>query len=106
MADVVPVAEELNATLVDMRFIKPLDEELIASLAESHDLLVSVEDNAIKGGAGSGINEFMESKNLQTAILNLGLPDKFLDHGKVSEMRAEIGLDSKGILNAIRQRLK
>ena len=106
LADVIPVAEELNATLVDMRFIKPLDEDLIASLAESHVLLVSVEDNAIKGGAGSGVNEFLESKKLQTPILNLGLPDKFLEHGKVSEMRAEIGLDSKGILNAIRQRLK
>jgi 1-deoxy-D-xylulose-5-phosphate synthase len=106
LADVIPVAEELNATLVDMRFIKPLDEDLIASLAESHELLVSVEDNAIKGGAGSGVNEFLESKKLQTPMLNMGLPDEFLEHGKVTEMRAEIGLDSKGILHAIRQRLE
>ena len=106
MADVISVAEELDATLVDMRFIKPLDETLIISLAGSHVLLVTVEENVINGGAGSGVNEFLESNEAQISVLNLGLPDKFIEHGKVADMRAGVGLDSKGILQAIQQRLK
>jgi len=99
------VAEELDATLVDMRFVKPLDEDLIERIAESHSLLVTVEENAVKGGAGSGVNEFLESSNSNVHVLNLGLPDEFLEHGKPEEMLAACGLDSKGLLNSIRERL-
>jgi len=106
LARTVSVADELDATLVDMRFVKPLDESLISSMANSHKLLVTVEENAIMGGAGSGVNEFLEEQGLCTAVLNLGLPDSFLEHGKVDEMLAACGLDSKGILKAITQRLE
>jgi len=88
-----------------MRFVKPLDEDLIERIAESHSLLVTVEENAVKGGAGSGVNEFLESSNSNVHVLNLGLPDEFLEHGKPEEMLAACGLDSKGLLNSIRERL-
>lgn len=103
-------AEELNATLVDMRFVKPLDEKLISELAASHQLLVTVEENVIKGGAGSAVNEYLATLDSKTAnsnleILNLGLPDEFLDHGKAELMLAECGLDSTGITSAIVSKL-
>ncbi len=99
-------AEELNATLADMRFVKPLDEALIRELAGSHQLLVTLEENVVKGGAGSGVNEFLESANLEVPVLNLGLPDRFLGHGKVEEMLAGCGLDSSGISAAIISKLE
>lgn len=99
-------AEELNATLVDMRFVKPLDEALIRELAGSHQLLVTLEENVVKGGAGSGVNEFLESADLMVPVLNLGLPDRFLGHGKVEEMLADCGLDSSGITAAIISKLE
>ncbi len=99
-------AEQLDATVADMRFVKPLDEELIGDLAASHQLIVTVEENAISGGAGSGVNEYLLSCNYATPILNLGLPDKFLEHGKVPEMLAEVNLDSESIIDAIREKLK
>lgn len=94
-------AEELNATLVDMRFVKPLDEKLILELAASHQLLVTIEENVIKGGAGSAVNEYLASIASKVEVLNLGLPDEFLDHGKAEIMLAECGLDSTGITAAI-----
>lgn len=94
-------AEELNATLADMRFVKPLDEDLIRELASTHQLLVTLEENVAKGGAGSGVNEFLEAANLNLPVLNLGLPDQFLGHGKVEEMLADCGLDSGGIIASI-----
>lgn len=99
-------AEQLDATVADMRFVKPLDEELIGDLAASHQLIVTIEENAISGGAGSGVNEYLLSCNYATPILNLGLPDKFLEHGKVPEMLAEVDLDSESITDAIREKLK
>jgi len=99
------VAEELDATLVDMRFVKPLDETLLRSLAESASLLVTVEENAVKGGAGSAVNEFLEAERISMDVLNLGLPDQFLEHGKVEEMLAACGLSTEGILQCVKQRL-
>lgn len=99
------VAQELDATLVDMRFVKPLDEDLIRQLAGKHALLVTLEENAVKGGAGSAVNEFLEAENIHVPVLNLGLPDTFLEHGKADDMLSACGLDAKGILQAIRQRL-
>jgi len=95
-------AEALNATLVDMRFVKPLDEALIKELAGTHQLLVTVEENVIKGGAGSAVNEFLAAIKSEVKVINLGLPDKFLDHGKSEQMLAECGLDSVGITAAIK----
>lgn len=95
------VAENLNATLVDMRFVKPLDEELVLELAASHQILVTVEENAIMGGAGSGVNELLMAKRQLVPVLNLGLPDHFVPQGEQDEMRAEFGLDAAGIQRQI-----
>ena len=94
-------AEKLGATLVDMRFVKPLDEELISKLAANHQLVVTVEESAVMGGAGSAVNEFLTQTSTPIQTLNLGLPDKFLEHGKPSEMLDEIDLNCEGIIQAI-----
>jgi 1-deoxy-D-xylulose-5-phosphate synthase len=95
-------ARALGATVADMRFVKPLDEALIFSLADSHEILVTVEDNAICGGAGSAVNEFLTLNEIQVSVLNLGLPDRFLNHGSREQLLAEAGLDSQGILSAVK----
>ncbi|AJJ20406.1 1-deoxy-D-xylulose-5-phosphate synthase [Yersinia intermedia] len=91
------VADNLNATLVDMRFVKPLDEALVLEMAASHEVLVTVEENAIMGGAGSGVNELLMAKRQLVPVLNLGLSDSFVPQGEQEEMRAEFGLDAAGI---------
>ena len=99
-------AEILDASVADMRFVKPLDEELILQLAGSHELLVTVEDNARLGGAGSGVNELLAERQQGVAVLNLGLPDHFIEHASRAEQLAECGLDSAGIQRAIQKRLR
>lgn len=94
-------ANALNATLVDMRFVKPLDEALISELAQSHHTLVTLEDNVIAGGAGSGVNEYILSQGLAVKVLNIGLPDVFIKHGTQAEIHQELGLDCEGIINKI-----
>lgn len=98
-------AQTLDATVADMRFVKPLDTALIAELAASHDLLVTIEENAIMGGAGSAVGEHLAATNCRTPILNLGLSDTFIEHGKVPQMLADEGLDADGIIRAVRTRL-
>jgi 1-deoxy-D-xylulose-5-phosphate synthase len=97
-----PVSEAAGYTLVDMRFVKPLDADLVLELAGSHSLLVTIEENTIKGGAGSAVDELLQQEGLHTPVLNLGLPDVFLEHGKVANLHASCGLDSKGIAASIR----
>jgi 1-deoxy-D-xylulose-5-phosphate synthase len=99
------VGMELNATVVNMRFIKPLDESLILELARTHDLLVTLEENTVHGGAGSAINEFLAASGLLIDCLNLGLPDEFIEHGERGELLRDCGLDAAGIRHAILQRL-
>jgi 1-deoxy-D-xylulose-5-phosphate synthase len=99
------VADKLDATLADMRFVKPLDAALVLQLAESHDLLVTVEENAIMGGAGSAINELLAENNVVMPILNLGIQDQYIEHGKPDEMLEQCGLNAKGIERSIRGRL-
>jgi len=94
-------ATELGATLVDMRFVKPLDITLIEALANSHELLITIEDNAIAGGAGSAVNEYILSQGIAIKILNIGLPDQFIKHGTQAEVHQELGLDSQGIIAKI-----
>ncbi len=94
-------AKRLGATIVNMRFVKPLDEQLISELAANHDILVTVEENVVAGGAGSGVNEYLASAGLSTPTLNLGLPDQYLDHGTQTDLLSECGLDANGIENAI-----
>ena len=95
-------AEELNATVVNMRFVKPLDTDVIDQLLNEHDVIVTIEENAIKGGAGSGINEYLHSIKNNTPVINLGLPDKFLDHGNHQQMLSACGLDTQGIIDTVK----
>ena len=98
-------AEELDATVANMRFVKPLDEDLVAALAASHDLVVTVEENVVMGGAGSAVLEALERRALKVDVLQLGLPDRFIDHGDPALQLKSCGLDAAGILAAIRARL-
>ncbi|MFJ5429824.1 1-deoxy-D-xylulose-5-phosphate synthase [Pectobacterium actinidiae] len=100
------VADKLNATLVDMRFVKPLDEALLEELAQSHGTFVTLEENAVMGGAGSGVNEFLMAKRLAVSVLNIGLPDVFIPQGSQEEIRADLGLDAAGIERRITQWMK
>jgi len=98
-----PVAEKLEATLVNMRCVKPLDEKLLRELAETYQYFVTVEDNAALGGAGSAVNEFVMKNNLSVSVKNLGLPDIFLPHGTREEILAEAGLSEERILKAVQE---
>jgi 1-deoxy-D-xylulose-5-phosphate synthase len=98
-------ALELGATVANMRFVKPLDESLILKLAENHNLLITLEENTINGGAGSGVNELLATRNITIPILNLGLPDTYIEHGIQSDMLAACGLDTFGIVKSARAAL-
>jgi 1-deoxy-D-xylulose-5-phosphate synthase len=105
LAPALEAAESINATVADMRFVKPLDEQLIGDLATSHQLIVTIEENTLAGGAGSAVNEFLLQSNYLIPVLNLGLPDKFLEHGKVPDMLVAVGLDGSSVAALIRQKL-
>ncbi|MBK7898946.1 MAG: 1-deoxy-D-xylulose-5-phosphate synthase [Azonexus sp.] len=96
--------EALDATVANMRFVKPLDADLVAELAGNHSLLVSIEENAAIGGAGSEVARVLEDKGIATPLLRLGLPDRFVDHGDQGQLLAELGLDKDGIVRAIAAR--
>ena len=98
-------AEELDATVANMRFVKPIDEKLIAALAASHDLLVTVEENVVMGGAGSAVLEVLQKQGSRIPVLQIGLPDRFIDQGDPGIQLAEAGLTKDGILQSIRARL-
>lgn len=98
-------AENLNATVADMRFVKPLDEALIDELVASHDVLVTVEENAISGGAGSGVIEYLMKSRQIKPVLQIGLPDKFIHQGTQQELHEELEIDGKGIEAQIRRYL-
>jgi 1-deoxy-D-xylulose-5-phosphate synthase len=97
------VAEELNATVADMRFVKPLDEELLLDLANHHDALVFIEDSAIQGGAGSACLEALSKYKIQIPTLQIGLPDEYVEHGDVSLLLDFYGLSPKKILDKVRE---
>jgi 1-deoxy-D-xylulose-5-phosphate synthase len=88
-----------------MRFVKPLDSDLVAELAATHRLLVTAEENAVSGGAGSAVAEALAERSILTPLLHLGLPDRFVDHGDQAQLLASVGLDKSGIVAAIRARL-
>ena len=94
-------AERLNATLIDMRFVKPLDHDAIVSAAAIHGKIVTVEENAVAGGAGSGVNELLASEGIAGSVLNIGLEDIFLQHGTREEVLHQAGLDVEGIMARI-----
>ena len=93
--------ERLNATVVDMRFVKPLDTDMIDSIAASHKLIVTLEDNVVAGGAGSAIGEYLNEQGMSISILNLGLPDAFQDHGSREELLEEAGLSLEQVLKRV-----
>ncbi|MBV34009.1 MAG: 1-deoxy-D-xylulose-5-phosphate synthase [Rickettsiales bacterium] len=94
-------AEKIDATVADMRFVKPLDEELIRELAETHELFITIEENAVQGGAGSAINEFILNNDIQIKVRNLGLPDRFIEHGSTGDLMERIGLTADDIVKVV-----
>lgn len=93
--------KQLGSTVVNMRFIKPLDEEIILAMAKSHDVLITIEENVLAGGAGSAINEFLQAQKILMPVLNIALPDRFVEQGTREELLTECELDTKGILSSI-----
>ena len=106
LAPALEASSMLDASVVNMRFIKPLDVELITQMAKTHDLIVTIEENALMGGAGSAVLEAMQVLNLHTKTLCLGLPDSFIEHGMHETMLADCGLDSSGIIRTIQSKIK
>ncbi len=100
LPDANAAAEKLNATVADMRFVKPLDEELIIQLAKSHEALITLEENTLLGGAGSAVNEFLVANNINITTKNIGIPDRFIQHGNTLDLKAEIALNQDGIVQA------
>ncbi|MBT9539866.1 1-deoxy-D-xylulose-5-phosphate synthase [Thiobacillus sp.] len=105
VAPALTAAEALDASVADMRFVKPLDLDLLRALAHQHRLLVTLEENVVAGGAGAGVAEALSALGIQVPVLHLGLPDRFIEHGDVPAMLAECGLDAAGIERAVRQRI-
>ena len=99
------VAEKLDATVVDMRFVKPLDSDLVLELASSHKLLVTLEENTVAGGAGSAVSELLAEESIVVPVLQLGLPDKLIDHGSHQQQLQLAGLDTDQIIDRIQKRL-
>lgn len=97
----IEVGKAINATVIDMRFVKPLDEQIIHRLSENHELIVTIEENVVQGGAGSAVNEYLSSIHSKCQILNLGLPDRFIEHGDTAQLLADCGLDQQGIQKSI-----
>jgi 1-deoxy-D-xylulose-5-phosphate synthase len=93
----------LNATVANMRFVKPLDHALVKELALGHDLLVTLEENAVIGGAGAEVARSLEEQGLNTRLLRLGLPDRFTEHGDSAALLAQLGLDAKSIAERVKQ---
>jgi 1-deoxy-D-xylulose-5-phosphate synthase len=105
LAPALAAAEQLNATVANMRFVKPLDAELVLRLARDHELLVTVEENTIQGGAGSAVAECLQLHGIAIPLLQLGLPDRFIEQGEHAQMLADCGLDAKGLLAAVENKL-
>ena len=102
--EALPVAEALDFTLVDMRFVKPLDTALIDELCKTHEALVTLEDGCLMGGAGSAVLEYLSQQGVELPSLLLGYPDEYIDHGEQKQLHALLGLDSAGIEKQITQR--
>ncbi len=103
LAPALAAGEQLNATVANMRFVKPLDHALVRELAFGHDLLVAIEENAVIGGAGAEVARSLEEQGLNTRLLRLGLPDRFTEHGDSATLLAQLGLDAKSIAERVKQ---
>ena len=106
LAPALEAAAELDASVVNMRFVKPLDAAMIARIAATHELLVTLEENVVAGGAGSAVNECLSALQLTIPVLNMGLPDRFIEHGTVAELLSDCGLDRTGIVDRINEYLQ
>ena len=106
LPEVEEAASAFNATVIDMRFVKPLDTSCLDELMKDHSVLVTVEENVVAGGAGSAVSEYVAKHKARPQVLNIGLPDEFIKHGSQSEVREEIGLDAKGIQSQVNSFLK
>jgi 1-deoxy-D-xylulose-5-phosphate synthase len=104
VAPALDAAEELDATVVNMRFVKPIDVETVLQIARSHDLLVTLEEHQVMGGAGSAVAEALSAHGVAAQLLHLGLPDRFIDHGDPALLLASAGLDKAGIVASVRRR--
>lgn len=96
-------AEELDATVADMRFVKPLDEDLVARIANAHDFLATAEENVVMGGAGGAVSETLRRLKIDKPLLHLGVPDRFVDHGSPEELLTACGLDASGVARTLRE---
>jgi len=101
LEQVMEAAEQIDATVVDMRFVAPLDQSLIVQMCEEHEMIVTVEENVTAGGAGSGVSEFMLTQNISMPLLMIGLPNKFVMQGGRDALLEQYGLSSHGILDSI-----
>jgi 1-deoxy-D-xylulose-5-phosphate synthase len=99
-------AEEIDATVASMRFVKPLDAELVTKLALEHDALVTVEENVVMGGAGSAVAEALAAQGIEMPLLQLGFADTFPDHGDPAQLLADCGLDAAGIVRSVNARFR
>ena len=104
--DAIQSGKKFNARVVDMRFVKPLDHNLIEEISKDYKLIVTIEDNVIAGGAGSAVNEYLLSLNTNARVLNLGLPDEFIEHGDQEQQKILNGLDASGIEKSVEEKLK
>ncbi len=104
MAAAEQVGRELGLSVVNMRFIKPLDRELVLAVAAQHEGLVTIEDNVVAGGAGSGVGELLNAEGVLRPILHLGLPDSYQHHASREDLLAEAGIDAAGIRAAVLKR--
>jgi 1-deoxy-D-xylulose-5-phosphate synthase len=95
------VAERLDATLVNMRFVKPLDEKLVTSIAARHRAIITIEENAVIGGAGAGVGEILAANDLQIPLFHIGIPDRFIEHGSRETCLAAAGLDLEGLTASV-----
>ncbi|NOQ90164.1 MAG: 1-deoxy-D-xylulose-5-phosphate synthase, partial [Gammaproteobacteria bacterium] len=106
LATAMEVAEEIDASVYNMRFVKPLDTNTIDAVARQHDLIVTIEDNAIAGGAGSAVSEYLNSQHITANLLQIGFPDELINHGQPDELLADWKLDKSGILQTVQHRVK
>ena len=103
LAPALEAGDILNATVANMRFVKPLDHALVRELAFGHDLLVTIEENSVIGGAGAEVARSLEEQGLNTRLARLGLPDRFTEHGDSTVLLAQLGLDAASIAESIKR---